>query len=119
VFIMAKDPLKQRAAWELMKFLTSKRGYTIIASKIGYLPLRTEIIKDNAYLGAWIKENPLMLPNLEQLDRLSPWVPLPGQNYKQITKVMMDALDQSVFGKEDPEKLMRDAQDRASSLLPK
>lgn len=119
VFIMAKDPLKQRAAWELMKFLTSKRGYTIIASKIGYLPLRTEIVKDPAYLGAWVKDNPLILPNLEQLDRLSPWVPLPGQNYKQITKVMMDALDQSVFGKDDPEKLMRDAQERASGLLPK
>ena len=40
LFIMSKDPAKQRAAWELVKYMTSKRGYTVITSKIGYLPLR-------------------------------------------------------------------------------
>jgi multiple sugar transport system substrate-binding protein len=118
VFIMAKDPLKQRAAWELMKFLTSKRGYTIITSKIGYVPLRPDIVKDPAYLKPWADANPLIKPNLEQLDRLSPWVPIPGQSYKQITKIMMDALDQSVFGNGDVDDTMKAASVRASSLMP-
>ena len=39
--ILSSDPVKQRAAWELMKFLTSKHDYTVITSEIGYLPLRT------------------------------------------------------------------------------
>src|SRR5690606_1837728 len=30
LFILAEDPAKQRAAWELMKHLTSARGYTVI-----------------------------------------------------------------------------------------
>lgn len=118
VFILAKDPQKQRAAWELIKFLTSKRGYTIITSKIGYLPLRTEIVKDPQYLEGWVKENPMIMPNLEQLDRLSPWVPLPGANYRQINKIMMDALEQAVYDG-DVENVMKSAQERASQLLPR
>ena len=119
VFIMSKDPAKQRASWELIKFLTSKRGYTIITSKIGYVPLRPDIVKDPQFLKPFADANPIIKPNLEQLDRLSPWVPIPGQNYKQITKLMMDALDQSVFGKADVEATMKAAQDRASELMPK
>jgi multiple sugar transport system substrate-binding protein len=117
--ILSKDPVKQRAAWELMKFLTSKRGYTIITSRIGYLPLRTEIVKDPAYLQPWVAQNPLILPNLAQLDRLSPWVPLPGANYRQISKIMMDALEAAVLGKGDVEATLRAAQERASALMPK
>jgi multiple sugar transport system substrate-binding protein len=119
VFILSKDPLKQRAAWELMKFLTSKRGYTIITSKIGYVPLRPDIIKDPQFLKPFIDANPLVLPNVEQLDRLSPWIPIPGQSYRQITKLMMDALDQSVFGKGDVDATMKTAQERATALLPR
>jgi multiple sugar transport system substrate-binding protein len=117
--ILSKDPVKQRAAWELMKFLTSKRGYTIITSRIGYLPLRTEIVKDPQYLAGWAAQNPLVFPNLAQLDRLSPWVPMPGTNYRQISKIMMDALEAAVFGKGDPDEAMKAAQERASSLMPK
>lgn len=119
VFILSNDPLKQRAAWELIKFLTSNRGYTIITSKIGYLPLRTEAIKSDQFLAGWIRENPLILPNIEQLNRLSPWVPMPGQSYRQMSKIMMDALEQAVLGKDDPEKLMKEAQERAQSLMPR
>lgn len=45
VLMFSKDPQKQRAAWELMKFLTSDEAYTIITSKIGYLPLRLERLR--------------------------------------------------------------------------
>ena len=119
VFILSNDPLKQRAAWELIKFLTSKRGYTIITSKIGYLPLRLDAVKEEAYLAPWVRENPYILPNLEQLNRLSPWTPLPGTSYRQITKIMMDALEAATLGKDNPEKVMREAQERAQTLMPR
>jgi multiple sugar transport system substrate-binding protein len=116
--IFSNDPLKQRAAWELMKFLTSKRGYTIITSQIGYLPLRTDIVDDPQYLGPWVKDHPLVRPNLDQLDRLSPWVSFPGQNYHQIEKTLTDAVEQAVFGKDDAAKVMTDAEHQAQQLMP-
>lgn len=116
--ILSADPLKQRAAWELMKFLTSKRGYTIITSEIGYLPLRTDIVNDPQYLGEWVKKHPLVQPNLDQLARLQPWVPYPGPNYRQINKTMLDAMELAVFGEADVASTLQAAQVQAQALMP-
>lgn len=116
--IFATDPIRQRAAWELMKFLTSKRGYTIIASEIGYVPLRLDIVDDPQYLGEWAKKYPLVRPNLEQLSRLRPWTPYPGQNYKQIHNTIMSAMEQAVFGSGDVEAILKAAQEQAQRLMP-
>lgn len=116
--IHTTDPLKQRAAWELMKFLTSEHGYTIITSQIGYLPLRPAIVDDPAYLKDWVASHPLVQPNLEQLDRLEPWDPMPGPNYRQIVKTMMDAVEMSVFGGADVAATLADAQANAQALMP-
>jgi multiple sugar transport system substrate-binding protein len=116
--IHTSDPLKQRAAWELMKFLTSEHGYTVITSEIGYLPLRPAIVDDERYLKAWVAEHPLVAPNLEQLDRLEPWDPMPGPNYRQIGKTMMDAVEMSIFGGAEIEATLADAQANAQALMP-
>jgi multiple sugar transport system substrate-binding protein len=118
LIILASDPIRQRATWELMKFLTSKRGYTVITSEIGYLPLRTEIVNDPAYLGEWVKSHPLVQPNLEQLKVLEPWEAMPGANYRQIVKTMMDAVELSVTGKVDVAATLKAAQDVAQAMLP-
>jgi multiple sugar transport system substrate-binding protein len=118
LFVFSKDPAKQRAAYELLKFLTSKQAYTVITSKIGYLPLRLDIIDDPQYLGEWVKQNPMIRPNLEQLQRLTANIAFPGPNYRQVEKMMMDALREAVFGKGDPRAVLAAAQERAQSLMP-
>lgn len=119
LFILAKDPAKQRAAWELVKHMTSKRGYTVITSKIGYLPLRLDIVDDPQYLGNWVRENPMVRPNLEQLARLNQWVAFPGSNYRQISRIEVAAVNEAAFGEGDVAKIMREAQDRAQALMPR
>lgn len=116
--IFTHDPVKQRAAWEFMKFATSKRGYTIITSKIGYLPLRPAIVDDPKYLKGWVEEHPLVKPNLEQLSRLAPWTPYPGPNYRQITALMMDAIEKAVFSDADVQATLEAAQEQAQRLMP-
>jgi len=119
LFILANDPLKQRAAWEFMKFVTSERGYTIITSKIGYLPLRTGIVNDDRYLKQWAQDHPLVQPNLEQLMILEPWVSFPGENYRQMVDIMMKALEQVVYNGANAETTLKAAQDRSQQLIPK
>lgn len=119
LFVMSRDPARQRAAWELVKFMTSKRGYTVITSKIGYLPLRPDIVDDPAYLGDWVKQNPLVRPNLAQLERLNQWVAFPGSNYRQISKIEVSAANEAVFGEGDIAAIMREAQERAQALMPR
>lgn len=117
--IMSKDPVKQRAAWELLKHMTSKEAYTIITRDIGYLPLRTDIVNDPAYLADWVKAHPLVLPNLEQLEMLEPWSAFPGPNYRQIQKIMMEGAEMAVFGGMDPKEAMEAARDTAQAMMPK
>jgi multiple sugar transport system substrate-binding protein len=117
--IMTRDPQKQRAAWELMKHLTSDYGYTIITSKIGYLPLRPKAIESEDFLAPWIRNNPVVVPNLAQLKVVNQWVPHPGPNYKQIITTMMNAAEEATFGKGDVAATMQAAQKRAQAFVPR
>jgi len=118
LFTFSKDPVKQRASYELMKFLTSKYGYTIITSKIGYLPLRLDIVDDPEFLGPWTEQNPLIRPNLEQLSRLTPNVAFPGPNYRQAESMMKEAVTEAVFGEGDVAEVLTAAQQNAQGLMP-
>jgi multiple sugar transport system substrate-binding protein len=119
IFVLTQDPERQKAAWEFMKFATSKEGYTIITRDIGYLPLRPEIVTEEAYLKAWVEEHPLILPNIEQLDRLQPWTSFPGPNYRQIIEITQTAVEQAIFGdNDDVAGIMMEAQERAQELMP-
>ena len=117
--LMTRDPERQRAAWDLMRFLTSDWAYTVITSEIGYLPLRPNAISSEEFLAPWIRENPLILPNLAQLERLEPAMPHAGPNYSQIVQTMMNAAERAVFGpSDDIAGIMGDAQRRAQALMP-
>ncbi|UXN72335.1 ABC transporter substrate-binding protein [Devosia sp. A8/3-2] len=118
LFSFSKDPIKQRASYELMKFMTSKYGYTIITSKIGYLPLRLDIVDDPEYLGAWTAEHPLIRPNSEQLSRLTPNVAFPGPNYRRAEAMMKESVVEAVLGEGDVTEVLSFARDNAQSLMP-
>lgn len=117
LFILSDDKAKQQAAWEFLKFVTSERGYTIITSEMGYLPLRPSIIDDPQYLKDWVEANPLIKPNLEQLEYLQPWVSYPGSNWKQIETILNDAVSKAIVSDGDIATIMQDAQKRAQALI--
>jgi multiple sugar transport system substrate-binding protein len=118
LFVFSKDPEKQRASYELLKYLTSKEAYTIITSKIGYLPLRLDIVDDPNYLGPWVKENPMFRANIRQLDHLTANMAFPGPNYRQVEKMMMDSVREAVFGSGDPVEALKSAQQQGQDLMP-
>lgn len=118
LMIFSNDPAKQRAAWELVKFLTSDDAYIKISSGIGYLPLRTGLVDDPQGLKPWADQNPLIQPNLAQLGRLKPWVSFPGNSYTQIRDLMLEAVENVVYRNQDPAATLTEAQRRATALMP-
>lgn len=117
LFILSQDEAKQQAAWKFLKFVTSERGYTIITSEIGYLPLRPAIVDDPQYLKDWVEQNPLIKPNLEQLEHLKPWVSYPGPNWYQIETILLEAVQKSIQSTDDVSTIMKEAAARAQSLV--
>ncbi len=118
LFLLSDDPAKQRAGWELIKFLTSEEAYVTISSKIGYLPLRTGLVDDPAGLKEWAAKNPLITPNLDQLGAMEPWTSFPGNNYLQIRDGMMEAVEKVVFQGADAASTLRAQQDQGAKLMP-
>ncbi|HVW40124.1 MAG TPA: ABC transporter substrate-binding protein [Amycolatopsis sp.] len=120
LFILTKDPAKQRAAWELIKFLTSAQSETTITQNIGYVPLRASLIDDPAYLKSFADAHPdFVRPNVAQLDRLEPWVSFPGPNYQQIRTLLNNATQDIVFRGANPQATLSAAQGSAQALMPK
>jgi multiple sugar transport system substrate-binding protein len=117
LFMFSQDAAKQRASWEFMKWMTSDRAYEVITTGIGYLPLRTSLTEGDGALADWAASNPLVTPNLAQLDDLQPWVSYPGDDYVQVDTILAQAIEDSVFYGKDPAATMADAQERAQALI--
>ncbi|MFV0532127.1 MAG: extracellular solute-binding protein [Cumulibacter sp.] len=112
------DPKKQAAAWEFIKFLTSPAAVEAIAENIGYVPLRDTLASTaGAPLNEWYNTTPGAKVNVEQLHDLKPWDSYPGNNYAQISKIFMDAVQNSVFQGQDPKQTMQLAQEDAQALV--
>ncbi|MFA5605655.1 MAG: extracellular solute-binding protein [Leucobacter sp.] len=118
LFVFSEDEAKQAASWEFIKHMTSPRAYELITSGIGYVPIRTGIVNEGGPLADWAAENPLVFPNIEQLDRLEPWISYPGNSYVQIDDLLWTAIEESVFYGADVEQTMAEAQERAQELVP-
>lgn len=117
LFILSDDPAKQRAGWELTKFLTSDRAYELISSQIGYLPLRPGLVEEGGALYDWAQSNPLLAPNLEQMDTMKPWVSYPGNNFVQVDDILGTAIEEVVFYGKPAEGTMTDVAARAQELI--
>lgn len=117
LFVLSDDPAKQRAGWELIKFMTSDRAYELISSQIGYLPLRTGLIEEGGVLYDWAQANPLIQPNIEQLDRMQPWLSYPGNSYSQVDTLLAEAIEEAVFYGKSAADTLPDAAERAQALI--
>lgn len=115
--MFSQDPQKQAASWELMKFMTSPRAYEIISTQIGYLPLRSSMTTGDGPLAEWVGQNPLVEPNLEQLDALEPWVSYPGDSYQQVDQVLATAIEDSIFYGADAAEELANAAERAQGMI--
>lgn len=119
LFVLTKDKKQQAAAWQFIKFLTSARGFTIIAEKIGYLPLRPAIIHDPKYLGGYLKKNPEILPAIQQLDHVTPYQSLSGPHSDQARQILQDnAVTPIVFNGASAQSTCAQINKRMISLLP-
>ncbi len=117
LFIFSKDPEKQRAAWEFIKFLESPEALTIWTKGTGYLPPRTDILSNPNYLKPFMDSNPLMKAAVDEFPYVVPWVSFPGNNGLQCEQVMLDAREAILSGKATPAGALNAAVRKINSLI--
>jgi multiple sugar transport system substrate-binding protein len=116
--VLAKDQAHQQAAWKFIQFLTSPAGFTIITSKIGYLPLRPGLVNDPRYLAAYYKKDPRIGPALSQLAQVTPYAFFSGTQAAQAVAMLQDnAVQPIVFGNASPASTLASVSKQILSLL--
>ena len=88
--IFTKDPARQKAAWEYVKFATGPVGATLMVKGTGYFPANALPAKDPALLGDFYKQHPNHQTAIAQLPMLTAWYAFPGENGLKITDVIKD-----------------------------
>ena len=117
--IFAKDPAKQAAAWEYIKFATGPVGATIMVKGTGYFPANTKPAKDPALLGTFYQESPNHMTAIRQLPMLTAWYAFPGDNGLKITDVIKDHLQSVVNRSTKPEAALAAMAKDVQALLPR
>jgi sn-glycerol 3-phosphate transport system substrate-binding protein len=116
--VLAKDKAHQQAAWQFIKFLTSAKGFTIITSKIGYLPLRPGIVNEEQYLGPYYRKDPRIGPALKQLDDVTPYAFFAGNQAAQAVATLQDdAVQPIVFAGASPASTLANVSRQIQSML--
>lgn len=119
VVMLAKDPARQKAAWDFMRFAAGPVGQTIMVRGTGYVPSNTLTLDDDRYLGAFYRENPLFRPAMEQIPIMQPWFAFPGSNGVRITQTIVDNLARIVEQRATPQAVLTDMSAEVQRLLPR
>ena len=82
--ILTKDPAKQKAAWEYVKYVTGPVGQTLMAQLTGYAPGNQKALDDPKLLGGYYEQRPNYATGIKQLPVMTGWYNWAGPNSVKI-----------------------------------
>ncbi|WP_194473395.1 extracellular solute-binding protein [Bradyrhizobium sp. CCBAU 51753] len=101
--LTTKDPKKQAAAWEYIKFATGPVAQTLVVEQTGMMPSNDLPASDPGLLGKFYSKNPLYLTSLKQLPIVTTWTAFPGPNSVKISDTIREQLRAVVTLKSKPD----------------
>jgi multiple sugar transport system substrate-binding protein len=116
--MFTKDPAKQKAAWEYIKFATGPIGATMMVQATGYFPSALAAADDPKLLKPYYDKNPNHLVAIKQLPKSTGWYAFPGDNGIKITDVIKDHLQSVVAQKAKPDAVLPQMTKDVQALLP-
>jgi multiple sugar transport system substrate-binding protein len=111
--ITTRDPKKQKAAREFIKFETGPIAQKIVVETTGYLPTNLRA-SGPEYLGPFYQENPNFRTVSLQMERSVPWQGYPGGNSVRIWRAQREIIQSVMRGDVDPkagyDRLLKETQ---------
>lgn len=112
----SKDPAKQKAAWEFIKYLESNEALTKWSTGTGYLPPRKGMDKEGAFKKV-IDSNKNIQAALSTMPDLVKWASFPGQNGLKAEQLLIDVRDVILSGKEPAAQALQETAAKVNELL--
>lgn len=115
--LLTKDPKKQAAAWEYIKFATGPIAQTLLVEQTGMMPSNDLPARDPNLLKEFYSKNPLHLASLKQLPIVTTWTSFPGPNSVKISDTIRDHLRAVVTLRSKPDLALADMTKDVEALL--
>ena len=116
--MFAKDGVRQKAAWEFIKFACGPVGATMMVKATGYMPATSVPATRKDMLADFYAANPNHLISIGQQDVITGWYAFPGQNALRITDVINDHLQTVVAKRESADSVLTKMVADVQKLIP-
>ncbi|MDK1378148.1 MULTISPECIES: ABC transporter substrate-binding protein [unclassified Sinorhizobium] len=116
--IVTKDPIRQKAAWDFIKYMTGPEAQTKLVNTTGYIPANDIAVRTPEFLGRFYADNPNAMVGVQQLPILTAWPGFPGQNAIKITDLIRDHIQSVVTLRREPKAVLHDMVRDVRALLP-
>lgn len=100
--ITAKDPAKQKAAWEFLKFVSGPEAQKLVVESSGYMPTNLRA-SGPEFLGSFYEQNPNFKTVFLQVERAKPWQGYPGGQSVKIWRTQREIINAVMRGETAPE----------------
>jgi len=100
--ILSKDPERQKAAWDFVKFATGPQGQEIAVLGSGYMPTNLQA-SGSDFLGKFYAEHPNWTVSMKQWPIATAWFGYPGGRGTRIWSEQRTVLAQVIRGDLTPE----------------
>jgi len=119
VMMLTKEPARQAAAWEYLRFATGPIGQTIMARHTGYLSSSSEALERSDLLGEFLERNPLYRVPYGELPRLTAWYAFPGPRSLRIAEQIQEVMRTLLVGRTSPVAALARMRTETEKLLPR
>ncbi len=115
--ILTPDALRQKAAWEFLKFVSGAEGQKMAVLATGYLPTNIKALGE-AYLAPFYREKPNYRTPVDQYDRSGIWYGYHGTNGVKIWRLQRDLITLVMRGDTAPDKALAEMVAETQKLIP-
>lgn len=117
--LLARDPDRQRLAFELMTYLTSSEAQQALVASSGYVPANARAIETSVVLRELLDRSKYSATVIEQLGVATRWYAPPGPNAIRIADRITSRLQQVVTLKQEPALALEELAAEIEPLLPR
>jgi len=115
--ILAQTPEERAAAWEFMRFKYSHSSVAEWVMGTGFIPTTIGVSEEEPRLRAFLAENEMMVPAIEQLPGAVQWAAFPGEAGLRAEQMMIDKRERILGGHQDVREALVQTQNEINAIL--
>lgn len=108
---------EQEASWKFMKYLYKVENVAKWTKGTGYVPPRNDVVDNPKGLKAYVEENKMMRPAINQMSDVVPWAAFPGNSGLEAEQQLIEMRDKILGEDADVKETMEATQNRINQEL--